>query len=1263
MKAIITTIITLLSITSASGQITANIQHATNTTQDNGSISISVTGGEAPYEYSWYSLEDPLFSAGQPNIYTLSPGTYCVIVTDSYCGEITECFDVLACGNLIIPDPITEMPDCGPDALGSILFNTYKPKLGSGNHITSDNDGLSYIWSTGASTASLIDVTEGTYSITVTDNAGCTASREVVLTADDRPLITDVEVEQICGSDDEGSIDLFNMFLDSHNEHMDLVFTWSTGDDDEYVDDLDAGEYCVTVTNIDAPACTAEACWTIEPYSGVDMTIQYESTTTCSSIPSGTISVDVFDATGEVSTQLTGPGILYNGTATTFDGLAAGIYNLRVKDNCSLIHQQITINNAFDVSYTVSQTAGCELYEVVLAIDPPAVAYDILWADGTTGPTNLLPVGAHSVRISDGSGCVTNERVSIEGEGLNIFSTNHTCYGAAIGEFTVNVDNPNNLPVVLNINDIVYTTQPLSLSGLEAGDYIVSAQIGQCSYEKTVTISQEQRRSIYKGYDKNKRVCIHDIWCGNQFLYTNEEEPQPTPAHECSGSGNAIFGCKTCKACNTSRGREIVETSRGLWKSMPVGMFWLHLKSLLNDPSYDYYHVQNVLETFENETNFPNDLCFKVSYCPGSLVYDIRQEIFGYGLGVKGQSLERIEGTNCWRLRCSKWYIPNLGPSFVQCFEFDPDVYDPPEDCNYREITRLQAYYIYTSNERPEWIEGAEWSDLLDSYDLYNMVNFGEDSRTACDLIRFCINSGRIISVTPEPECISTDCKEDFYVESDDGTYGELCCQRNKVDLGHGLVYCNYQYILTDWEYFDRLKFKSPPKYHFTSYRAKPYYVDHTSTDKFYFPTYATPSGTSIVNNWISKSGYSLRPIESDYLFATTTDAGDFMVLAESGGSLLLSRLSDGTSVPLLLGEIEDPESITYSINEEATYLLVQHQTASDLHINTINLESLVLSHHTFATERGVSVAVDHAGDLVLASNSAVDNAGQQGYHLDDNCALAYDAMVINGVSEEDCMSKVSILAHNSAEAYNDVIALRRYEGGIHTVSLYQIDFNQAALLERFSSTNEIELKSSIHSSSIAISASYTGSLWSEAHETLFEDSESFEVFLLKDNCFSHYQSLSQGKKDIDFIWHLEDRTFLSGRSTYLPQEEYGENSITSSDLTFAYNIGAHDSLFVCPDESLDSRSLSTSKSPLVSTTFKDDSISIWPNPSSSNIYITGLNSSTPYQIYDLQGQKLLKGILSASDSSITISKLRPGMYILTLPGGERAQTFKFVKH
>ncbi len=130
-----------------------------------GSIDLTVNGGTSPYTYLWSN------AATTQDITGLNAGNYSVTVTDS-----KGCTATLS-------KTITQVPAF---ALSAVLVNSTCPTPGTGSITLSVSGGsspFSYLWADGPSTQNRTALVPGSYSVTVTDAAGCTATIAATVTA------------------------------------------------------------------------------------------------------------------------------------------------------------------------------------------------------------------------------------------------------------------------------------------------------------------------------------------------------------------------------------------------------------------------------------------------------------------------------------------------------------------------------------------------------------------------------------------------------------------------------------------------------------------------------------------------------------------------------------------------------------------------------------------------------------------------------------------------------------------------------------------------------------------------------------------------------------------------------------------------------------------------------------------------------------------------------------------------------------------------
>ena len=75
----------------------------------------------------------------------------------------------------------------------------------------------------------------------------------------------------------------------------------------------------------------------------------------------------------------------------------------------------------------------------------------------------------------------------------------------------------------------------------------------------------------------------------------------------------------------------------------------------------------------------------------------------------------------------------------------------------------------------------------------------------------------------------------------------------------------------------------------------------------------------------------------------------------------------------------------------------------------------------------------------------------------------------------------------------------------------------------------------------------------------------------------------------------------------------------------------------------------------------RSSSVSIFPNPTESVLRIKGLTTDhVEYQVFNVSGQQVVKGILQIDNAQIDVNTLSKGMYYLILP--ELGAQLSFIK-
>ena len=82
----------------------------------------------------------------------------------------------------------------------------------------------------------------------------------------------------------------------------------------------------------------------------------------------------------------------------------------------------------------------------------------------------------------------------------------------------------------------------------------------------------------------------------------------------------------------------------------------------------------------------------------------------------------------------------------------------------------------------------------------------------------------------------------------------------------------------------------------------------------------------------------------------------------------------------------------------------------------------------------------------------------------------------------------------------------------------------------------------------------------------------------------------------------------------------------------------------------------------LGTTAFSAETISLFPNPASSEIHITNLKTDSTFEVYSILGKAVMNGTLSSSENTIDIAELAAGIYLIRIEEDQKLSTIRFVK-
>jgi len=463
-----------------------------------GSVDLILSGGTTPYTYLWNTGDIT------QNLSGVTSGTYSVDITDDNGCTSTQTITITEPTLLTSSITATNLL-CFQDNSGTIDLTV--------------NDGTTpytYLWNTGDITQDLSGISAGTYSVTITDNNGCTSNQSIILTEPTIGITSSISgVNILCNGDATGSID-----LSVNGGTSPYTYLWSTGDLTQDLSGLAAGTYSVDIE--DDNGCTSTQSITLtEPTIGISSSI-----TGVNILCNG-------DATGSVDLTLSGGTTpytyLWNNGSTTQDliNVTSGTYSVDIEDdNGCTSTQSITLTEPTLLTSTITGTNLLCFQDnsgtIDLSINGGVSPYTYLWNNGAiTQDLSGLTEGTYSVDIEDDNGCIINTSITLTEPTLltsTITGTNLLCFQDNSGTIDLSVNGGTSPYTYL------WSTGDLTqdLSGLAAGTYSVDIEDDNgCTSTQSITLTEPDVLSSIFTITINNMCFSNIINTSSQYIGSN----------------------------------------------------------------------------------------------------------------------------------------------------------------------------------------------------------------------------------------------------------------------------------------------------------------------------------------------------------------------------------------------------------------------------------------------------------------------------------------------------------------------------------------------------------------------------------------------------------------------------------------------------------------------------------------------------------------------------------------------------------------------
>lgn len=485
-----------------------SVNRPTCTISADGKVYASVSGGLAPYTYSWST------GATTKNLTNANPGTLILTATDANgCpGQLIVNLTYDTSKTLAVQVDSTTGAGCTVGKSGALFITASK---GTAPY--------TYLWSDGSVMSDLTGVTPGTYSVVVTDARSCKVNVIGMIGVDTARSIKGI-IDSVEGAGCIGSKS-GKIFLSVFRGVAPYTYSWSNGATTQDIPDAAPGAYSVIIS--DAAGCSQTLTTSVGLDTAKKIVINADSVHGASC---------TLAANGSIFIHLKGGKAPYiyswsNG-ATTSNLLNAipGFYTLTVLDanGCSgALSATIDVDTsrAIKINGVSIKDAGCTgspSGAISVAVSGGVPPYNYLWSNGAT-TMNIASVvpGSYTLMVKDMAGCSETYSANVKidtSNAIKIVATSITdaqCKGSSSGSVTINVTG-GVTPYTYSWSNGAMTKD---LSFIPAGSYLlnVTDAIG-CTAQLSVNVGINNANPVVIKLDSVRAVGCLDTLSGAVYV-------------------------------------------------------------------------------------------------------------------------------------------------------------------------------------------------------------------------------------------------------------------------------------------------------------------------------------------------------------------------------------------------------------------------------------------------------------------------------------------------------------------------------------------------------------------------------------------------------------------------------------------------------------------------------------------------------------------------------------------------------------------------
>jgi gliding motility-associated-like protein len=423
-------------VTNSALLVTATADSVSCAGESDGAFTVMVTGGIAPYAFTWNTFpptgpengpQSINQSGGSSTVSGFPAGDYRIIVTDSDvpANIDTIIVEIFQDDQFAVNVAELNSPSCFGELDGELIANVTV----NGVPVMDPESIFTFQWDVpGASGQVLSGVGPEVHSVTVTSSTGCEATDDGSLSQPPQLSLLDNNTtiqDATCNGAMDGSIQV-SATGGTPDINGNYTYSWSGGLGDvvagsSMVSNLDPGNYTLTVT--DSNGCTVMQSYTVAASKTLGVNLVFLSNVSCNGEDDGTLQV-MGTSTGlppfaafTYDWEHLPTGNTFNGAQ--INGLAPGQYALTVTDQdpqgCMVLDTfEITEPELLEIQLIELLNESCDNGgddgQITIGVTGGTFPYTYAWSDMQMDSiASNLSEGQYTIDVEDDNGCMASE--------------------------------------------------------------------------------------------------------------------------------------------------------------------------------------------------------------------------------------------------------------------------------------------------------------------------------------------------------------------------------------------------------------------------------------------------------------------------------------------------------------------------------------------------------------------------------------------------------------------------------------------------------------------------------------------------------------------------------------------------------------------------------------------------------------------------------------------------------------------------------------